>query len=195
MARSNKLCPESRVAVYWLPAGKLRPVTVHGSTIERFVPFSVATKATLIIAGLAFIAYLLFAYVGWFAGLCFVLLVGVIGFFMLSISAFAESFVYTDKDIENIMKGFLGYDFGKEYEVVKNETRVHGDRPVKFEIKIPQEAMKGVKEYCSTVDRGNYSEQTYTRIVQYKSNGYVERKERMCVKFDECTIEFSGVSF
>lgn len=137
------------------------------------------------------IFYLAFVLGGWI-GLLILLAIPVsfILFLLFIVYGFRSAFVYTDKDVGQEIKGFLGYDFGNKYEIITNETRVHGDRPVRFVIRIPKEAMVGVRNYCKSSNDGECTEELYTKNVVHEC-----RREEMKILFNECLIEFSGVSF
>ena len=141
------------------------------------------------------IILLIYAILGW-AGIiaCVVVLVLAIVFLCLMVYGFGRSFAYTDKEIGKELKGFLGYDFGNEYEVLINETRVHGDRPVHFVIRMPKDAMKGVEDFCRTKRPSKCTADSCEKHKEYKCGDYVERREHMTIYFKDCTIEFSGVS-
>ena len=115
--------------------------------------------------------------------------------FVLVGYGFRSSFVYTNKEIGMGLKEFLGYDFGNEYEVLANETRVHGDRPVHFLIRIPEEAMKGVEDFCRTKYPSKCTSDGCEKYKEYETGDYVERRENMTINFKDCTIDFSGCSF
>lgn len=120
----------------------------------------------------------------------------VLVFFGFMVYGFGRSFVYTEKEIGKELKGFLGYDFGNEYEVLANETRVHGDRPVHFLIRIPEEAMKGVEDFCRTKRPSKCTAEGCEKYKEYKDDkiDYVLRREYMTINFKDCTIDFRGVS-
>lgn len=143
----------------------------------------------IILIGIILLIYEIF---GW-AGIITisVLPILILGFFGLMVYGLG----YTDKEIGKGIKSFLGYDFGKKYEVLVNETRVHGDWPVHFLIKIPQEAMKGVEEFCRTKRPSKCTAECCEKYKEYKTGDYVERREHMKINFKDCTIEFSGVSY
>lgn len=103
---------------------------------------------------------------------------------------FRSAFSYTDKEIGQEIKGFLGYDFGNKYEIITKETRVHGDRPVRFVIRIPKESMVGVKNYCKSSNIGECTDEKYIKDVEYE-----RRREHLTIMFNECIIEFSGASY
>lgn len=137
------------------------------------------------------ICYLAFVLGGWI-GLLILLAIPVsfILFLLFIVYGFRSAFVYTDKDVGQEIKGFLGYDFGNKYEIITNETRVHGDRPVRFVIRIPKEAMVGVRNYCKSSNTGECTEDTYIKDVENE-----RRRERLTIKFNDCSIEFSGGSY
>lgn len=132
----------------------------------------------------------------------FLIIIGIIVFLYivfvmwmgLIVYGFGRSFAYTDKEIEKVLKGFLGYDFGNEYEVLANETRVHGDRPVHFVIRLPKDAMKGVEYFCRTNDPNGCASDGYKKDVEYKDGDYVVGRECMTINFKDCVIDFSGAS-
>lgn len=137
------------------------------------------------------IFYLAFVLGGWI-GLLILLAIPVsfILFLLFIVYGFRSAFVYTDKDVGQEIKGFLGYDFGNKYEIITNETRVHGDRPVRFVIRIPKEAMVGVRNYCKSSNTGECTEDTYIKDVENE-----RRRECLTIKFNDCSIEFSGGSY
>ena len=124
------------------------------------------------------------------AGVCVVL----VAFISLFIYGFRSVFVYNNKEIDQTIKGFLGYDFGEEYDVLLNETRVHGDRPVHFRIKISKDAMEGVVDYCDNTRAGKRTSEGYEKTVEYKCGEYVERRESLVVNYKDCTMDFYGLS-
>ncbi len=137
-------------------------------------------------------AGVIFAIAGWTGIIvCSVILIALVVYFSIMVYGLG----YTDKKIGKGIKSFLGYDFGKKYEVLVNETRVHGDWPVHFLIKIPQEAMKGVEEFCRTKSPSKCTAECCEKYKEYKTGDYVERREHMKINFKDCTIEFSGVSY
>lgn len=143
---------------------------------------------------------IIFAILGWkgiviFLGVVMALAIACVVFLGIMIYGFGRSFAYTEKEIGKEIKEFLGYDFGKEYEVLVNETRVHGDRPVHFLIKIPQDAMRRVEDFCRAKRPSKCTSETCEKDKEYKNGNYVERHEHMTINFKNCTIEFSGVSF
>lgn len=142
----------------------------------------------IILIGVILLIYEIF---GW-AGIITisVLPILILGFFGLMVYGLG----YTDKEIGKGIKSFLGYDFGKKYEVLVNETRVHGDWPVHFLIKLPQESMHGVEEFCRTKRPSKCTVECCEIYKEYKTGDYVERREHMKINFKDCTIEFSGVS-
>lgn len=127
-------------------------------------------------------------------GIIVLLFIVIVVWLGLIVYGFGSSFAYTEKEIGNELKGFLGYDFGKEFEVLKNETRVHGDRPVHFVIRIPKEAMIGVEDFCRINDPNGYTPDSYQKSMEYKDGGYVIRREYMTIDFKDCVIDFSGAS-
>lgn len=124
------------------------------------------------------------------ATICFV----IVALISLFVYGFGRTFVYTNKEIGQTIKGFLGYDFGKEYDVLLNETRVHGDKPVHFLIKIPRCAMDGVEDYCNNAHTGECTSDGYEKTIEYKCGEYVERRESLTVNYKDCTMDFHGIS-
>ncbi len=143
---------------------------------------------------------LIFALGGWRGVIvcvvvCVIVCVVIVAFISLFIYGFGRTFVYTKKEIGQTVKEFLGYDFGKEHDVLLNETRVHGDRPVHFQIKIPKDAMEGVEDYCNNAHTGECTSEGYEKTVEYKCDEYVERRESLTVNYKDCTMDFHGISF
>ena len=143
---------------------------------------------------------LIYAVFGWtgiiVVGAVLGVLILFLGVICLMLYGFGRSFSYTDKEIGKELKGFLGYDFGKKYEVLANETRMHGDRPVHFVIRIPKEAMKGVEDFCRTECPSGCTPERFEKKKEYKDDkiDYVVRNECMTINFNDCTIDFSGAS-
>ena len=147
-----------------------------------------------------YVLALIFELWGWIgiigcAIVCAVVCSVIVAFVCLVVYGFGRSFSYTDKEIGQTIKGFLGYDFGKEFDVLLNETRVHGDRPVHFLIKIPRSAMEGVEDYCNTSCMGKHTSEGYEKTIEYMCGEYVERREALIVNYKDCTFEFHGISF
>lgn len=152
-----------------------------------------------LLIGITGLIYVIWGWIGAIIclGIVVVIILVIILLIWFILYSFGSAFSYSDKEIGKTIKSFLGYDFGNEYEVIVNEVRGHQDMPVKFVIKIPQDTMQNVIEYCKSSGLGKCSAKEFTKEFTKKDTefDYPEWSENLIVKFDECTIEYSAVSF
>lgn len=99
---------------------------------------------------------------------------------------------YSKKEIGRKTKRFLGYNFGNEFEIIEPKDMTKKEGHFRFLIKIPQDTMQSVVDYCNSSNRGKCTSNGYVISKKYNS-GVAKKRKQLEIKYDECTIEFIGL--
>lgn len=99
---------------------------------------------------------------------------------------------YSKKEIGRRIKRFLGFNFGNTFEVIEPKDMTRRESSFRFKIRIPQDAMQNIIDYCNSSSKGKGTTNGYVIFEEYNS-GSVERRKQLEINYNDCTIEFIGV--
>lgn len=131
------------------------------------------------------IIYIIGTEVGW-TERCLYFVVGATLFFIVGFRK------YSSYMVEKEIKSLLEYDFGRNYEVITCETKWGREYTYKkewythFVVRLPQDAMDGVKDFCNSTETGESISQKKRVTIECTTEGYNKYIEYISKRIIEC---------